>query len=125
MAMVKTSLNKISERKLRHRIQIADPDQQWYFSAKKSPRVCTDAGINIAGAWNITKGHPDVTVSIVDVEFDVHSTTASPSKFISSHGSGCSAFAIGEYGVAPGCSFLPVTISRQPADDLIIQILER
>jgi subtilisin family serine protease len=103
---------------------LLDGDKSWYFSAVKAQQ-----------AWDITIGDPSITVAVVDCGFDlkhpdfnkkiVHpynvitkdsAVYASPSLTHGTHVAGIALAnnnnGIGTSGIAPGCSLMPIQISR-------------
>ncbi|HKI02262.1 MAG TPA: S8 family serine peptidase [Thermoanaerobaculia bacterium] len=116
--------------------------QQWYLSGDlmTHPDVLPDSGIRAPEAWQITLGHPDVVIAVIDDGFDlshpafrnkrIHSAArdfavnpgdASPlSEGADYHGTCVASIATGALdgdgmvGVAPGCTLLPIRIGFGP-----------
>ena len=110
--------------------------EQWYLTTDliSHPDVVPGAGIDIAEAWQITTGDPDVVVGVIDDGFDLdhpnlQGVRLHPSRFDFQgadqnplpdsddyHGTPVASIAVGSHGdgamrgVAPGCSFLPMRI---------------
>jgi subtilisin family serine protease len=115
--------------------------EQWYLTTDliSHPDVVPGAGIDIAEAWQITTGDPDVVVGVIDDGFDLdhpnlQGVRLHPSRFDFQgadqdplpdsddyHGTPVASIAVGSHGngamrgVAPGCSFLPMRIGFGPS----------
>lgn len=120
--------------------------KQWYLQSPKSGQVIPGAGINAPGAWKITRGDRKIVVAIIDGGFDLtHPDLNRANKIVFpgdyrkkdnsfgvndlrvNHGTMCAGVAVAESkgtgmrGVAPGCSFMPVHISPEASDALLIK----
>lgn len=115
--------------------------QQWYLTTDliSHPDVIPGAGIDIAEAWQITTGDPEVVIGVIDDGFDLahpnlQGVRLHPSRFDFQgadqdplpdsddyHGTPVASIAVGSHGngamrgIAPACSFLPMRIGFGPS----------
>jgi subtilisin-like proprotein convertase family protein len=118
--------------------------KQWHLENTGGDRMTLGADIAAPEAWGITRGHPNVTICIMDDGVDTNqSAFSSPGKIISprefsqnenpplpiftknNHGTVCAKIALadenetGSVGVAPRCTLMPVRIRGRISDKAI------
>ncbi len=144
------------------RVKVAEPDflselelapyrpeeplfsKQWHLENTGGDRMTLGADISAPEAWEITRGHPDVTICIMDDGVDTDQPDFSTSgKIISprgfnqnenaplpifaqnNHGTVCAKIAVadendtGGVGVAPRCTLMPVRMRGRISDKAI------
>ena len=125
--------------------------RQWYLKSFNSSKIVTGADVGALGAWKITKGIRSIVVALIDEGFDLkHPDLNLPGKIVfptrysgksqtavfdngtgTYHGTMCAGIAIAEgrsntmLGVAPFCSFMPVSVPREASDDLMVEVFEQ
>ncbi len=115
-------------------------DYQWHLQNHGLGGGTTRVDIRAPEAWDITKGHPNVRIAVIDDAFDLSSESFSPSQVISPlnihtggsdvspaggewHGTsvlGLTSSAHGEFGccgIAPDCPFIPIKLDPLVDDD--------
>jgi subtilisin-like proprotein convertase family protein len=118
--------------------------KQWHLENTGGDRMVLGADISAPEAWEITRGHPNVTICIMDDGVDTNQPAFSaPGKIISprefnqkentplpifvknNHGTVCAKIALadenetGSVGVAPRCTLMPVRIRSRISDKVI------
>ena len=115
--------------------------EQWHLDASSlhHPDVSARIGIDAPEAWEITRGHPDVVVAVIDDGFDLghpafEGVRVHPDAFDFERGNNDVSPSEGDYhgtpvasvifsphghahpmlGVAPGCTLLPIRIRFGP-----------
>lgn len=125
--------------------------RQWYLKSFDAGQIVRGADINAMGAWKITKGDRRIVIAIIDGGFDLthpnlnlpdkivfpanyissKSSTSSKNSYGANHGTMCAGIAVAEnksrgmVGVAPGCSFMPVTVSPEANEKLMIKVFQQ
>ena len=115
-------------------------DYQWHLQNDGLGGGTTRVDIRAPQAWDITKGHPDVRIAVIDDAFDLSSESFSPERIIAPmnmhtgssdvspaggewHGTsvlGLTSAAHGDYGccgIAPDCPFIPIKLDPLVDDD--------
>lgn len=124
--------------------------KQWHLNSKKGIELVANAHVSAPKAWDITKGHRDIVVAVIDDGFDLyHPDLRGEGKIIDPkdfadgdtmpfprktkddyHGTPCAGVAIGEengegiVGAAPGCAFLPIRFDLAADDNLLWEIFD-
>lgn len=118
--------------------------KQWHLENIGGHRMVLGADISAPEAWETTRGHPNVTICIMDDGVDTNqSAFSSPGKIVSprefnqnenaplpifvknNHGTVCAKIALadenktGSIGVAPRCTLMPVRIQSRISDKAI------
>ncbi len=118
--------------------------EQWHLENSGGNRMTLGADISAPEAWEITRGHPNVTICIMDDGVDTNQPDFStPGKIISprefnqnenpplpifaqnNHGTVCAKIALadendtGAIGVAPRCTLMPVRMRGRISDKAI------
>lgn len=118
--------------------------EQWYLHAPNGEQPEQPQGIDVVGAWAISKGDRSVVVAIADDALDInhpdfqgegkivaprdfagHDFLLSPAHHQESHGTACAGLAIapetsqGMIGVAPECALMPLKTTGYLDDEAI------
>ncbi len=118
--------------------------EQWHLENTGGERMAIGADISAPEAWEITRGHPNITICIMDDGVDTDQPDFStPGKIVSprefnknensplpifahnNHGTMCAKIALadendsGGVGVAPRCSLMPVRMRGRISDKAI------
>lgn len=124
--------------------------RHWYLKSFAASQIVRGADINAMDAWRITKGDRRIVIAIIDGGFDlthpdlnlpgkivfptnyISSKCSSTSKsYFTNHGTMCAGIAVAEnksrgiVGVAPGCSFMPVTVSPGANEKLMRKVFRQ
>jgi subtilisin-like proprotein convertase family protein len=118
--------------------------KQWYLENTGGDKMTLGADISAPEAWEITRGHPNVTICIMDDGVDTNQPVfSSPRKVVSprefnqnenpplpifaknNHGTVCAKIALadenetGSVGVAPHCTLMPIRMRGRISDKAI------
>ncbi|MGD8837815.1 MAG: proprotein convertase P-domain-containing protein [Desulfobacteraceae bacterium] len=131
--------------------QPEDPlfSSQWHLFNQNGPSISSEAHVDAARAWDITRGERSIVVAVADDSVDIHHTDLqgngkivsprdfggrdddpSPESAYDNHGTACAGVAVAEengsgvVGAAPGCALMPIRTSGIIDDNAIEELMD-